>query len=604
MKLNQTKSLPYIFLIIFVFLLTYLWNKITIPFNKIDIIGVYSKNNHHSMNDVLRYLSFILVPFLSWLFTYLILKKKKLNKFKDNFNNSEIVNIKFNSTLYFSFLIIVLFLLLDFLSLDFPIQKLDLVHEGQQLSSAYRNYTDNSLWSKSYVIVGIFFETINAKLFWNFFNELSIGSFRVSILIYILILKILLLVLVFKATNIIKLKENLKPFFFLFNSFLFINFLDYDASTSNYISYREIPILILLILIIDFFNNNKNNILVIPFLFFLSFPVLMWGLDRGIVYNITLISLMFFMLIKKDYKNLIYSSILMFISWYMFFLILGDEFFYFLENVKNIITEMNYIHGIIHPTPFTDDPNSTRSSKTLVLILLNLIISTKLFFNSNKKISNNFKFILIYISIVSFLSYLYALGRSDGPHIKVTFAYPLIFQSLLLSNLIFILISKRFFNIPNKRNNLIFMSVFILFALNFNYSFQNIKSFNIRIINFIKLDDVKFLKKNELELMEKIEPLLSENRCIQLFSNDVALLYLLRKKSCSRFYFTWSVGSHKNQKKLISELNKNNLIISGGPSYSWDFPINIKLPILSDYINENYDLIYKVNDYKILQKKF
>ena len=78
MKLNQTKSLPYIFLIIFVFLLTYLWNKITIPFNEIDIIGVYSKNNHHSMNDVLRYLSFILVPFLSWLVTYFILKKKKI----------------------------------------------------------------------------------------------------------------------------------------------------------------------------------------------------------------------------------------------------------------------------------------------------------------------------------------------------------------------------------------------------------------------------------------------------------------------------------------------------------------------------------------------
>jgi len=603
MKLNQTKSLPYIFLIIFVFLLTYLWNKITIPFNEIDIIGVYSKNNHHSMNDVLRYLSFILIPFLSWLVTYLIFKKKKLNKFKDNFNNLEIVNIKFNSTLYLSFIIVVLFLLLDFFSLNLPIQKLDLVHEGQQLSSAYRNFTDNSLWSKSYVIVGIFFETINAKLFWNFFNEVSIGSFRISILIYIFILKFLFLVLIFKVTNVIKLEENLKPLFFLINSFFFINFLDYDTFTSNHISYREIPILIGLILIVDFFNNNKNKTLIIPVLFFLSFPVLMWSLDRGIVYNIILISLIFFILIKKDYKNLIYSSIFMFTSWYIFFLVLGDEFFYFLENTKSIIAEMNYIHGIIHPIPFTDDPNSTRSSKTLVLILLNLIISIKLFFNSNEKISNNIKFVLIYISIVSFLTYLYALGRSDGPHIKETFAYPLMFQFFLLSNLILIVLKKKFFNILNRRGNLIIISILILFALNLNFSFKNIKSISTRIEKFVKLDDEKFLKKNELELIEKIRPLLSENRCIQLFSNDVALLYLLRKKSCSRFYFTWSVGSHKNQKKLISELNKNNIIISGGPSYGWDFPINTKLPILSDYINKNYDLLYKVNDYKILKKK-
>ena len=395
----------------------------------------------------------------------------------------------------------------------------------------------------------------------------------------------------------------MKPLFFLVNSFFFINFLDYDTFTSNHISYREIPILIGLILVVDYFNNNKNKTLILPILFFLSFPVLMWSLDRGIVYNIILISLIFFMLIKKDYKILIYSSIFMFTSWYIFFLILGDEFFYFFENTKSIIAEMNYIHGIIHPIPFTDDPNSTRSSKTLVLILLNLIISIKLFFNSNEKISNNFKFLLIYISIVSFLTYLYALGRSDGPHIKETFAYPLMFQSFLLSNLILIVLKKKFSNILNKRSNFIIISILILFAINLNYSFKNIKSISTRIEKFVKLDDEKFLKKNELELIEKIRPLLIENRCIQLFSNDVALLYLLKKESCSRFYFTWSVGSHKNQKKLISELNKNTLIISGGPSYSWDFPINIKLPVLSDYINKNYDLLYKVNDYKILQKK-
>ena len=453
------------------------------------------------------------------------------------------------------------------------------------------------------MIVGIFFETINAKLSWNFFNDISIGGFRISILVYILILKILFLIFVFKITNILNLETNLKPIFFLINSFIFINFLDYDTFTSNHISYREIPILVSLILIVDFFNNNKNKIFVIPILFFLSFPVLMWSLDRGIVYNIILISLIFFILIKKDYKNLIYSIIFITTSWYISFLILGDEFYYFLENSKNIIFQMNYIHGIIHPQPFSDDLNSTRSTKTLILLIINFVISIKLFFNSNFKISNNFKFVLFYISLVSLMTYLYALGRSDGPHIKETFAYPLIFQALFLLNLFFILIGKSISNIFNKSKNLIIFLLLIFISLNFNYNLENLKTYNSRIKNFVKLDDKNFLKENELELIDKISSELNDKNCIQLFSNDVALLYLLRKKSCSKFYFTWSIGTFENQRKVISELNQNNLIISGGPSYGWDLDINEKLPILSEYINDNYELLIKVNNYQILQKK-
>tara|TARA_Y100001935_G_scaffold245927_1_gene240064 strand:+ start:1476 stop:3290 length:1815 start_codon:yes stop_codon:yes gene_type:complete len=603
MKLKQTKLLPYIFLIFFVFFTTYIWDKIEISFPDIDIIGIYSKNNHNSLNDILRYLTFISLPVLSWLVTFLILNKKKINKFIYNFRNTEFIDDKANSNLYLSFFLIFFFLLLDFLSLNLPTQELDLVHEGQQLSSAFRSSLDNSLWSNSYVIVGIFFETINAKLSWNFFNDISIGGFRISILVYILILKILFLIFVFKITNILNLETNLKPIFFLINSFIFINFLDYDTFTSNHISYREIPILVSLILIVDFFNNNKNKIFVIPILFFLSFPVLMWSLDRGIVYNIILISLIFFILIKKDYKNLIYSIIFITTSWYISFLILGDEFYYFLENSKNIIFQMNYIHGIIHPQPFSDDLNSTRSTKTLILLIINFVISIKLFFNSNFKISNNFKFVLFYISLVSLMTYLYALGRSDGPHIKETFAYPLIFQALFLLNLFFILIGKSISNIFNKSKNLIIFLLLIFISLNFNYNLENLKTYNSRIKNFVKLDDKNFLKENELELIDKISSELNDKNCIQLFSNDVALLYLLRKKSCSKFYFTWSIGTFENQRKVISELNQNNLIISGGPSYGWDLDINEKLPILSEYINDNYELLIKVNNYQILQKK-
>jgi hypothetical protein len=64
-----------------------------------------------------------------------------------------------------------------------------------------------------------------------------------------------------------------------------------------------------------------------------------------------------------------------------------------------------------------------------------------------------------------------------------------------------------------------------------------------------------------------------------VYSNDVAILYLLKKKSCSKFYFTWSIGSIENQKTLISELEDNTYIIAGGPSFNWDMSLNKKLPL-------------------------
>ena len=84
---------------------------------------------------------------------------------------------------------------------------------------------------------------------------------------------------------------------------------------------------------------------------------------------------------------------------------------------------------------------------------------------------------------------------------------------------------------------------------------------------------------------------------------QMMLLYLFtRKKSCSKFYFTWSVGSKENQEILISELKENNYIIAQGPSFNWDMPINKKLPLYDEYISKNYALVSEIDNYEILKK--
>ena len=44
----------------------FIWKKLHIPYNS-DIIGEYSIKNYHPLNDVIKYLSFILLPVLAFI---------------------------------------------------------------------------------------------------------------------------------------------------------------------------------------------------------------------------------------------------------------------------------------------------------------------------------------------------------------------------------------------------------------------------------------------------------------------------------------------------------------------------------------------------------
>ena len=115
--------------------------------------------------------------------------------------NKNVKDIKFINTNYFLNILTIFFAsltILEFLSINFPINKIDIFHEGQQMSSAFKYSIDQSLWSGSYVTVGIFYETISSNLIWKFLNQLSIGSTRYLSLIYILILKLILVIIFYQ----------------------------------------------------------------------------------------------------------------------------------------------------------------------------------------------------------------------------------------------------------------------------------------------------------------------------------------------------------------------------------------------------------------------
>ncbi len=575
-------------------------SNINFPLKSITIIGEYSEKNYHPINDYLKYLIYIFLPLLIFLLSRVIYDANILNNFKLNINYKPkyFTSGKFSYTFLFFILII---LSLEFLAVDFPKHKIDLFHEGQKLSATFKNINNNSLWSGSYVIVGVFFEIISSKFAWFLTKNESIGSVRLFDLVYIYITKILLVILAFQLTKFVKIENKLKNIFFILLSVFFISQLNYNTFSIDTISIREIPIILVLIFFLEFLNrNHKIFIIAIGLITILTF---FWSIDRAVVLFIFTLWIYFFLIMNKKYYDvcILISTKILFII--IFYILLNDEFVFFIDNTLNVFKEHSYVNGIIHPEFFSNDKNSFRASKTLIGILLSLIISIDLFISKHKKFNFDLRMILISISFLSFLSYIYALGRSDGPHIKQSFSFLSLFFSFYILSLIFLNFEnyfKKFLNL--KYFFLLTITIIFLFSYAKNINFINIKNFNERLNQFIFLNDSEFLRDEEKIFVNEVIELFKGERCIQILSNDAALYYLLKKEHCSKFYFFYSLGSNYNQKRFISDLEIKEVkyIILGGKTDSWGISIDKKYPIVLNYVLSNYSLYKKLNSRMIL----
>jgi len=191
---------------------TLIWEKITLPFNDNMIVGEYSDKKFNSTNDILRYLVFIFLPIIIF-FSQIFFNKEKFTNLFLNLNNDQTLKLNKSNSSLFIFFIFFIFITFEFLSVQFQLHNLDLMHEGQQISSAFKSLQDGSLWSGSYVTQGIFYETIIAKISWSIFDIQSIGLKRITDIFLIFFLKFLLIILSLRITHFLKIQEIYKNIF-------------------------------------------------------------------------------------------------------------------------------------------------------------------------------------------------------------------------------------------------------------------------------------------------------------------------------------------------------------------------------------------------------
>ena len=597
MKYQKKTFIEITILAFSIFLSAFLWKFISIPYVDTDIVGEYAKNNFNPKNDIIRYLSFITLPVTIFFLLKLSVNKKNIYFLLSNIYETNI-QLKKKSYLIFIFLVIFIFFVFELFSLDFSPTITDDFHEGQKLSAAFKSHLDGTLWSGSYMTVGVFHEILSSKLSWNIFDNVSIGSGRLLEFILILVFKLLIVTFLYNFIRATDLNNFYCFSFLILTSFFSTKLIDYNSGTADLLSYRDMPSIILMICLPYLISEKKISYLYLIILSFLIFPSLFWSLDRGIFYILTIMFINLIFIFKKNYFKILISIISIILSYYFFSSLLPTEFDFFVKNSFEILQEINFIHGIIHPIPFTSDDNSSRVTKNLLFIIFNILISLNIFFKKKNKY-NNIKLYFLLLAFIGFISYFNAIGRSDGPHIKSSFGIPLVASTIFfLFNIFYYLQNNTLIN--KYASKLVFISsIFCIIYLFLNINYSNLSNSSRSIKNYISLSDDKFLKKEQSLFVSYAKNLLFDTNCVQLFTNDAILNYLLKKPSCTKYYFVWSVGSNKLQNDFIQKLKKTKYIITDDLIQNPYYP-QIKLPLVNKYINENYTVLSKSYKYKIM----
>ena len=597
MNLNKYSFIyPIVLTIASFFFGLFLWDKITLEYsNPLEIVGEYDKYSHNVMNDTLRYLIFVLTPILTFFLSFLYFKKKTRYL---NFNlkifelNSVVERESFSRK---KLIILLFFLSFLFLYQDWDEFGFSIFEEGMPLSGGTIFELGLKPWIDIYLNTGLFHDLLDAKIAWSITDNKTIGSYKFYIHLLNLISQILIIYFLFKLSLQINLKKIRELFFILSVFALF-------ASLNNASLWKDIPVILFLISILNYLNFERRNFSLFS-ICFLSVFTFFWSLDRGFFIFLTFIP--FLLLVFLNNKKEFFKFIITFLIYVSFLIIIFgiDIFLSFLNHTYEIFTQHEMINGIIHPTPFSGEDNASRASKALMLIILNSIITILIVFDKEKLFNNNTKFIFIFFQILNFLIYKSALSRSDGGHIQTaSYLSILLFLIYVIFYLLNYFVKLKHFKIFFSKKNIIFYLILIFILSKNIFSLENIYKFPKNIKNFVSASDESFLDKNYYRSLKKVNAYFNKDECIFSFSYDLAIFYLINKKSCSKFFNVWVIGSNQNQKKYILQIDdkKPKFILKGGIIKFQS--LDERYPYINKYIEENYQKVDEFDGWQIYKK--
>ena len=305
-----------------------------------------------------------------------------------------------------------------------------------------------------------------------------------------------------------------------------------------------------------------------------------------------------------------------FINFGFLYLYIGhEEIVNFFNQITHIVKNVDKIHGLEYPNPFfsmNESSDGSRATKILLFFLIsNFFVGSLIFLKTTFLIIQE-KMLIAFIYFYSLISFKNALGRSDSSHIIVSSDW----ITLILFNFILFSVTYFFFKKFEKKRNItnyihkffpIILSAVIIVKY-FNYdslnSFGNLK-------NYLSTPNTKFITLNSdhekrIQALNKISTIIKEDNCIQNFTADLSLPYLLEKPNCTKFFSSWILSGSKSETNYVEHLKKKKVkyIIYKSPLFIIDkIPTNVRLNTVNTYIQNNYTEVLNFEGYVVVKKR-
>ena len=457
---------------------------------------------------------------------------------------------------------------------------------------------------------------------WNLLGVNTIGAGRFSFLILILIVKFLSIILSYQLTKNLFLEKKTKIIFFIVFTSILISMSSYTVPLNySYFSYRDIFIILFLIFFIDLFISDKSKLLFVIFISLISTISILFHIDIGFYTNFILLSYVIYLFIIKKYKEIFTIVLSLIVFWSLVIYLIGnEEFKAFIDHTLTMISSVDLMHGMKHPVPFlsiNETEFGTRATRGLLLQITAGLFVIHYLFLDEKKLSSSQKIFFLFLFLISFIMYKNALGRSDTNHLRMSADFPILINCFFIFNYLLVFFDKKILNRDFLPLKFIFVLIIIFtstfYFLNHNkLNFNNIKNFKNNFVNYINYNDYAFIDADTKELIDFYKKINLKDECVQIFTFDLAMPYLLKKPSCTKYFSSWLASPINKQESYVNDLKKIEpeyiLYKSRGKNFDLTFKVEPpevyeRLELVNLYILKNYKKFKELNGYVILKKK-
>ena len=200
-----------------------------------------------------------------------------------------------------------------------------------------------------------------------------------------------------------------------------------------------------------------------------------------------------------------------------------------------------------------------------------------------------------------------ALGRSDSYHIRMSNDLPILINSYFIIHFLIKKIEEKFYSFKiSPKITIVSFSIILMTLYYHKLNMINILNLNNNYSQFIKLQNNNFIDENKKKFIVNFKKISISDKCFQNFTDDLILLYLIEKPSCTKFIASWLASPNHLQKEYIKSLEKTkpNFIVYNSLYFKVDgVPMSERLSDVNKFILKNYEFYENLNSYDILKIK-